>query len=248
MRADAHYVEQLDAWSPPRDTAAERSAHHLGAGIPNFSDIERELTDSLSVVSLGAEMINEAVNGLSRSVATDLVRAEAWRASMLLQGSRVLRNSVSSASTAFSVPTEIARSLRGFEVLRRLRGLSLDVRLEIPPSLTMVGDTGSFGCAIAGLLTATSALLERVTDACISLVAAVEDVRLAIRVEQTSVSAPPSWQARAFDESWTDRPGGVTSAVGLLAARRISERLRGQLAVTTLPQGTRIVLLLPVRT
>src|SRR5688572_14013831 len=95
MRADKHYVEMLDG--PPQRpaaTEASSSAHPAGTRAPDAiastvdvaaAQASRDLAQSLSALRACTNLLSDRGPALTSSVAANLIRAEAWRATCLLQ-------------------------------------------------------------------------------------------------------------------------------------------------------------------
>jgi hypothetical protein len=64
-------------------------------------------------------------------------------------------------------------------------------------------------------------------------------------VSQPSVTPPPIWQARAFDATWTDRPGGVPALLWMLALQETAQAHGGTVRVERSDRGTTIGFSLP---
>jgi hypothetical protein len=104
MRADKHYVEMLDA---PQPATAKESPVAPTPMAPTTDAVREtgdedaiaaavraghDLAQSLSALRASSTLLNDR-GGLAATVAANLIRAEAWRATCLLQASRFLRGS-----------------------------------------------------------------------------------------------------------------------------------------------------------
>jgi hypothetical protein len=137
MRADKHYVEMLDTPQPAavnespvapapmaeapqaaRDVRDdEASAAAVRAGI--------DLAQSLSALRASSSLLNDR-GGLAATVAGNLIRAEAWRSTCLLQASRFLRGEISPSSRSVQARAVLEQALDAIEAERRLRALVID--------------------------------------------------------------------------------------------------------------------------
>jgi hypothetical protein len=68
---------------------------------------------------------------------------------------------------------------------------------------------------------------------------------VAFAVTQPSVTPPAMWQTRAFDPTWTDRPGGVPALVWMLALQETVRDHGGTVRVERSDRGTTIRFSLP---
>ena len=100
--------------------------------------------------------------------------------------------------------------------------------------------------AVSWALLSSVALVTGITDARLTVSAASDAVSgVTFTVSQASVTPPPIWQARAFDASWTDRPGGVPALLWMLALQETAHAHGGNVRVERPDRGTTIALSLP---
>ena len=66
-------------------------------------------------------------------------------------------------------------------------------------------------------------------------------------MSQNAVAVPDIWFARAFDETWTDRPGGAPALVSMLAVKRTADLLGGRVVVKRHGRGTAISIGIPMQ-
>jgi hypothetical protein len=146
------------------------------------------------------------------------------------------------------IPSLLDRVARNFLPERRLRGVDLFVRSDIPDGTIIAGDEQLLAGALSGALIATLALTDGVSHAAITISGGLVSSRITIEISQNTVAAPAAWSSRAFDEHWTSRPGGIPALVAMLALRRSVEQHRGVVSATAVPDGTRISISLPTGT
>jgi hypothetical protein len=254
MRADAHYVDLIESRSahpsPASSVSADETCDDPSPEVPALPDealhAGRELAHALKTIAGCAALLSDAPSELSRTVVGDLIRAETWRASVLLQATRVLRRELPVARQAVPVSRILDSVQTAFQPERRVRAIALELRNTIGPGAIVVGDETLIAGALSGALLATVAVLEEIQEASIT-VGAVPDrsAGVAFTVSQTQVRPPATWQARAFDRSWTDRPGGVPAVAALLGLRAVAEIHLGRARAERSSQGTTIELALP---
>ena len=142
MRADKHYVEMLDAPQPaaakespvasepvaqPTEDAREgRDDEAFAAAVRAGND----LAQSLSSLRASSNLLNDR-GGLASTVAANLIRAEAWRSTCLLQASRFLRGEISAAPRSVQARAVMDQVLDAIEAERRLRGIALERRTNL---------------------------------------------------------------------------------------------------------------------
>jgi hypothetical protein len=244
MRADKHYVEMLDA-PPPKPAAAESASAAAGSAsaapgaepeTASAADPEadtaaalagRELAQSLAALRVSTNLLSERGPALASAVAGNLIRAEAWRATCLLQVSRFLRGEIVAAPKPVRAQIIVDRVLKSFEPERRLRSITLEERIKVGDCM-LVADEELLVGALSGLLMATVALTEE-SSATVMVVAEARGNEIAFVISQEQVRPPSSWAT-----GW--------SAVG---AARIVATCSGRVAMTTNSPGADIRVVVP---
>ena len=242
MRADKHYVEMLD--TPPQQSADESSAPSApstASASPGPAAVPpdpgaivavqagRDLSQSLSALRASTNLLSDRAGGLASTVAANLIRAEAWRATCLLQASRFLRGEISPVPKPVRVQAIMAQVLKSIEPERRLRGVTIEERITLGDARVLV-DEDLLVSALSGLLMATMALAEEHSDFAVTISATARASEIVMSVAQDAVRAPSNWAAEA---------------VPVAAAGRIVAACRGTIAATTTASGTDILLVLP---
>ena len=240
MRADKHYVEMLDA-PPPQPAAAEsgtQASQAIGAEPETANAAEpeaiaaavqagRELAQSLAALRASTSLLSERGPALASAVAGNLIRAEAWRATCLLQVSRFLRGEIIATPKPVRAQTIVDQVLKSIEPERRLRSITLEERIKVGDSMLVV-DEELFVGALSGLLMATVALTDE--PALIVVVAAeARGSEIAFVISQEFVRSPSSWA--------TEWPAA--------GAARIVAACNGRVAMTTNSPGTEIRVVVP---
>ena len=239
MRADKHYVEMLDSPAaraevrPQRGvdakaTAAESSAKDDGTATA-AAQAGRDLAQSLAALRACTNLLSDRGPALASAVADNLIRAEAWRATCLLQTSRFLRGELIPAPKSVSTHAVVDQVLRSIEAERRLRGISVDEQVTVGDSRVAVDEELMVG-ALSGLLLATIALQDE--QAPLTLTVAVEShaEEVVFKVSQGQVRASSNWG---------------TDSLLVAAAARIVAASGGRLAVVSLTAGTDVRVSLP---
>lgn len=146
MRADKHYVEMLDAPQPaaakespvaspvastPTDPATEGARETRDEeAIAAAARAGHDLAQSLSALRASSNLLNDR-GGLASTVAANLIRAEAWRATCLLQASRFLRGEIAASSRSVQARATLDQALEAIEPERRLRAVVIDRRISV---------------------------------------------------------------------------------------------------------------------
>jgi len=247
MRADAHYVELMDAratHAPPAQAQA-LAERPLDITDPTLH-AGRDLAQAMATVTSCAALLADASTELSRAVVGDLIRAEAWRAATLLHATRVVRKELSVARTAISVSGVLDTVTTAFQPERRVRGITIDARSTMPYGSVVVGDEPMVAGAMSWALLASLTLVSGLADARLTLsVGSDPSTGVAFTVSQASVTPPAIWQARAFDPTWTDRPGGVPALLWMLALQETAHAHDGTVRVERSDRGTTIGFTVP---
>lgn len=242
MRADKHYVEMLDSPArpegrpqrvadTPKGSAPESSAKDDGAALA-AALAGRDLAQSLAALRACTGLLSDRGPALASAVAANLIRAEAWRATCLLQTSRFLRGEIIPVSKAVSTHAVIDQVLTSIEAERRLRGITVDEQVSVGDSKIAVDEELMVG-ALSGLVLATIALQDE--QAPLTLTVAVEShaEEVVFKVSQSQVRASSSWG---------------TDSLLVAAAARLVAASGGRLAVVSPAAGTDVRVSLPRET
>jgi hypothetical protein len=205
-----------------------------------------DLSQSFATLTACADLLAGAPSDLSRSVMGDLIRAEVWRAAALLHATRIVRQELPVVRAATAVSRVLERVTMGFLPERQVRALTLHAASSSPNGTLIAADERMLVTALSGAVLATIAVLGNVKDASITLAATSEPAgHVTFFVAQEIASVPEIWASRAFDQTWTDRLGGVPAMMFLLAVRCMADAHGGSATVAATNRGTRIALTLP---
>jgi hypothetical protein len=212
-----------------------------------------ELAQTLAALAASADLLTSG-SFLSQSVAADLVKAEAARASDLLTAMRVLRDEIPVARTRVHLDAVLELVARRTDIERRLTGIRLDIGRSAvaPDECALTGDAQLLAGGIGAGMSAAAALVESSAaassraDIPIRLaVAASPGRRVTISVSQECVELPVAWLARPFDIAWPIKAGGAV-LTRLQAARRIAHVHGGDADMTAAAGGTIFTMTLPL--
>jgi ParB/RepB/Spo0J family partition protein len=246
-----HDVDEDEAAALAR-AANVRPAASAARTVPESADWAAEAADELgrSLAGLRActKMLSRGVSSLSRGVASTIVEAEAARASSLLHALRVLQLEPLTARGRLEVRRLIDAALREVDAERSLHGVDIESQVHASEPFA-VGDEPQITLAIVSALRATLAVVEGTPAPRIAISTSISPTsRLVIAVRQRTVTVGDGWASRAFDTSWTRRPGGIAACVAMLALRRIVDAHGGETLVEGAGGGTTIALMLPLAT
>ena len=238
MRADKHYVEMLDGPTERPTTAEASSSVHTSERASDAIDLAvsvavaqagRDLAQSLAALRACTNLLSDRGPALASSVAANLIRAEAWRATCLLQALRFLRGEIVAAPKPASAQSVVDQVLQSIEPERRLRGVSIDERITIGDSRIVVDEELIIG-ALSGLLLATIALQDDQSGLVVTLRAEAQGGEVVFSVAQGQVRTPANW---------------ATEAIPVVSAGRIVEAYGGRITITGTAAGTDVRLSLP---
>ena len=206
------------------------------------------LARALDALTTCSTMLSARTSELSRDVITELIRAEAWRASCLLGAGQLIRGEAVPKRASVQVTTLVERVMYHFRLEQRFRGVELETSNDLPEQTRVLADDQILCQAISGLLTATLALLDGLPGSRITIgVARDAGGDVVFAVSQNCISPPEMWMTRAFDPTWTARPGEALALVGMVAAKVAAEAHGGNATVVGHGRGSRIALTIPSR-
>ena len=90
----------------------------------------------------------------------NLLRAELWRASMLVQARRALKHDVRVVRAAVPVAPVVERVVQALSPERRIRHAQIDTQLDLPQGHVVIADERLLATALGSALVATLALVE----------------------------------------------------------------------------------------
>ncbi len=239
MRADAHYVDQLDAG---------RAAPRRATSTPAHGASEADILTSLNAIVSSASMLDEGATGLSRQVATELIRAEAWRSTCVLQASRIVRHGIAPTRRSTHVRSLIGRVVDSVDPERRLRGVQIDTMVSVGDGVSVVGQEDVLVFVLAGLTLLTIDLASLMRDAAVLIAALPEPAgRVTLAVSQDACAVPESWPS-VVSGPGSEHAGTWSTPVGVLALRRVAETYGGSVSTTRFANGSRVIIELPAIT
>lgn len=247
MRADAHYVDQLSSRravpeagrrAGSGDEPSERDQRHLR--------VAARLAEGVASISAAASVLAGDASPLARRLNTDLIRAEAWRASWLLRAARLVEGDAQVRLRPRPIAPILEALRQGLEPECRMAGVTLRVFASDWNASAAV-DEEVLLTGLSGAILSTLGLVGRVegTTVRLDVESLAGDVRT-IEVSQQEVSVPASASRRFFEVSWTDRPGGWFGGVAAAATQAAARLHRGDAVLLVGDRrGTTVRLTLP---
>ncbi len=216
MRADSHYVDLLTtravsadravatdappkpqrragdgpAASRPRDMHDTHDTH--GTHDPRGERLLSEVSEELATIASAAALLAADPSPMARRVSLDLIRAQTWRASWMLDAHRLLQGAVRPRMQPHEIGSLLARVRDGFAAECRLAGISIDVRVPAWTAAVRVDDT-ALVAGVSGAVIWTLGTAGAADGAAITVAAELTDGELdVIDVSQDGAADAPA--------------------------------------------------------
>jgi ParB-like chromosome segregation protein Spo0J len=226
-------------------SGSDSHAAPVAAPVP-VANIDEDLNKALTTASSLADLFTGPLSELSRSAVGNLLRAELWRALMLLQASRAARPDLRPVRAATPVTHIVDRVVQGLSAERRIRHATIDTQFDLPSGHLVIADERLLSTALASAVSATLALIEALPACRIIIAASVAPTReLTLSVSQEHLVPTGQWVERLFDPEWHDRPGGVAAALSCTALQQAARAHGGHVTAAATAKGSRIALTIP---
>ncbi len=217
------------------------------AGVPDSTARSgEEIARSLGTASSLADLLSHPMSDLSRGVVGNLLRAELWRATTLVQSTRAVRGELPVMRGAVPVAALVDRVMQGFAPERRMRHVEFMPHIDLPANHIVIADESLLATALTGAIVATMAMLDGLPSGRLAVVAGLTaSKQLTLIASQDHLLPPATWTERAFDPEWRDRPGGIPVVLAMAAVLRAARVHGGDATATISPRGSRIGLTIP---
>jgi hypothetical protein len=255
MRAALQHVPAIivplsddDANEIAATVRASARVPHAAAPVDPLVDVAtREAANTLAVLGSCRTLAGNAGSPLAARVALDLMQAEIWRSSCLMAAIRATRGELRASRAPATPRAIIDRVVRETSVECRLRGIAEPLHSDVPGGSVSL-DESLVVTALSGLVATVFAWFDQSAPlrlGCGAAMLAGGDI--CFTVEQHGIEVPQSWADRAFDPSWTDRPGGAAVMLWMLQAQRVAQAHGGYAAVHPLSGGSSMTMTLAAR-
>jgi hypothetical protein len=244
-----HDVNQDKAKALAEAANLRVNAGTAAAASPRVADAQASpvgalLEQSLSTLMACSTALGAVSSSLTRGGVTELVRAEAWRASCLSTSQRLLGGNMTITASLTSVARVADTVVDAFGPELRVRGATIDP--EISKALSVPADAQILGAALANAIFLTLGVLDGREGARITLTASSSDSGVTLLVSQQHAGVVDSWASRALDEHWTARPGGEMAYVAAQTVHAAAELHGGHCQLTGTSRGTRVAITFPL--
>jgi hypothetical protein len=224
-------------------------AQSVGFGVAEgTAAIGRDVAQSLTAIGASVNLLAPGASVLLRRVAVDLVQAELWRATCLVEAGRVLREERPSVVSDVPPARVLEQVMVRAATEARLRGIDIvSNTADFPLGAVVRGDESLLVLALSSMLLVTLGFAESASAPRVTIGISTRSAgHVVFDVSQDAVIAPHSWASRALDPTWVDRPGGQPALVWMLAAERIASAIGGKAAVVATATGTTISVTFPI--
>jgi hypothetical protein len=227
-------------------TAANLRPGSTERATPRAVDTSADVARSLETLSVYANLLSGTPSEMSRGLSADLIAAEAWRALCVVEATRIVQQGAASTRKLVAPRNAVERVARSFSPECRLRNVALEIDVQIPDGRMILADEQQLVMALSAAVIATMALFDRSERGSLRLSASVSPTgHLSLVVSQMSVVVPDAWAARAFDQEWTDRPGGASAVVSMLAVKKTGDAFGATVTAAAGRRGTSITFTIP---
>ena len=246
MRADAHYVEQLESSTgrvapvPPAlpSNSLNRDSHR--------APLEREIDAALNGIASAAALIA----GPSRTIQTGaarLVQIECRRALRLLTALRVLGAELPVRRSTIGALPVVNRVVEAFEEEHRWLDLPHRVRITADTDVPLNANADLLFTAVSNALAVLEVAVDvhRPRSVEISVAAARSAPMGSISVCEDGLSIPQAWVDSAFERPWPVEKGPAAQAL-LRGAQEIARWHGGTVAIATDHGGTWVRIDIPL--
>lgn len=239
MRADPHYVDLLSAqsergerpapaWRTRRasDAAGVEPEPRLDPQDPRGERLLTELSDGLATIASAAGLLASDPSPMARRVGVDLIQAEAWRASWMVEAHALLAGTHRPRVQPRDIGALMAQVREGFAAECRLSGLALDAR--VPARTTPVlADETAFVTGISGAVLWTVGSAGQVDGGTIVVSVELADGRLdGVEVSYEAASSVPVQAGGRVRGGSAHASDAWTTSLGASAAKAAA-RLHG---------------------
>jgi signal transduction histidine kinase len=244
MRADAHYVDQLDAPAAPRTATRPAAAAARASQLSALNAVDHEIANALAAVLSSTSLLGDDTPRLTRKVTVEMIRAEVQRAACTLRMASVLRHGVPEHRRLVAVKDVVQRAADGLAADARLRGIHVSTENTSNGALLNV-DPELLASALSAVALTLCAALNHVDEAGLRLTAGPEsNGRITLTIEQDFVVLPETWLTVPTAAAALDAASGQ-QIVPLLALCQVVDAYAGKLVTSRLPHGSRVEVDLP---
>jgi ParB/RepB/Spo0J family partition protein len=240
-----HHVDD-DRAHTMRDALGHAKTQPVTPTPSTLPAYDSALAQSLSAVASCTALLVPTSARLTRTVATDLIKAEVARATYLLQASRILRRELPVVRSRVSAREIVDRVLALADAERRLRMVEIETSVTLPGDGTLWADRDQLVVGVSGMLLSILTMLEGASGARVSVSVhpdGANHVAFVVTQELMVIEEAPSGATSEVIGAYSD-PFGPALAVTTL--HRVALAHEGRLSTSRAGSGSRVSLALPL--
>jgi hypothetical protein len=245
MRADAHYVDALDAPRAPARPAMPAPAVSA-AGNVTTSLLDGLVDDALRGIGSAAGLTT-APSAMVRATASEIVNAESHRALRMLTAARILRGECPLHRDRVVLDAPLRRLSHAIEREHLVLRTPCALTVQIEPALAITASEELVSTAVYGVITALGAITASDRSRRLRLTAAADQAHshANIEIREVGLTVPTQWLHTALTAAWPVPLGGLAQVL-LHAASKVAESHGGSMAMHSDDDGIAVRLMLPL--
>jgi len=210
--------------------------------LPNLRLHDDAMAASLDVVLSSTALLSENGPQLARSVACDVIRAEARRAYAALQAARAMRYGVVADQRSVSPVALVQNVVEMLAPEAQLRRFAVRTAIDVGEGTMIRVNQDLLAHALFGVALMIAAPLARADSAALTVSASREPAgKITLSLVQRCVPVTPTWPS-------APDVGDGPAIVSLVALRHAAQAYGGLVFTTRLPDGARVALEMPLAT
>ncbi len=210
---------------------AEEESRSNGAIEAFRQNLRRHMTTMQTAMSLST-----GDDAVTRRVGFDLAQANSYRAAWMVDAQQLVEQGPFRGTGTVAVATVIDQVRKALAPEFRLAGVALHATFADGVGSDSV-DEQVLGVGLTGAIVALLPIVELSDRPVIQIRSARLQSSTTVEVSCGNVSMPRDWVRRAFDDSWTERPGAWEAQLGAASMKAAAERLGGEVSVATPANG-----------
>jgi hypothetical protein len=220
MRADAHYVDELESRRRPPESAPPALA--FPTSIPVTFAL-RDMSQELEGVASCFNLVVGKARPLRERLGLSLARVGVQRNMRAFQALRALLEDPSPELCDVSLNTVVEQTVTGFD--EELRVIESRVALDLQDGpIRVSADARLLSIAVQGCVGMLVAMIEASgQSAAVHVATRLSDGIPCCEFRQDTYRMTTDQFARLVDLEWSERPGGIPAGIALAAAARVAQ-------------------------